>query len=76
MCPGEELVLTCRGQGTSQRWHITDDSSTADNINIIFVINEEPGIQELQKMYNFTLLSKVYNNFVSTLSTVATNAIK
>ena len=72
VCPGEELVLTCTGQGTSQRWSITGDAA---RIDIVFVKSDELGTLEHQG-YNFTLISTVYDNFISILSTAVTIAIK
>ena len=75
VCPGEVLMLTCTGQGTSQRWHITGGASQINEIlNLFFAKSDELGTQERQG-YNFTLISTVYENFISTLSTVVTSAI-
>ena len=73
MCPGEELILTCTGQGTSQRWHITANSALSQiDVNFLFVKRDKLGTQEHGR-YNFTLISSLYETFISTLSTVVTS---
>ena len=75
VCRGEELILTCTGQGTSQRWHIIAKSARSQiDVNFLFVKSDKLGTQE-RGGYNFTLISTVYENFISTLSTVVTSAM-
>ena len=73
VCPGEELILTCTGQGTSQRWHITVNGVT--QITLFFTNSDKLGTQEHRQEYNFTLISTEYDNFISTLSTLVTSAM-
>lgn len=75
VCPGEELILTCTGQGTSQRWRVTaNGASQTDSISFLFVQSDELGTQEHQG-YSFTLISTMYDNFISTLSSVVTSTM-
>ena len=69
-CPGEELMLTCTGQGTTQRWRVENQVGTEE---ILFSSGEDPNTQLLSNLYNFTLRSSVHSNFESTLSVIATN---
>ena len=75
VCPGEELILTCTAQGTSQRWLVTGSSGQSQiYVNFLFAKSDKLGTQE-RGGYNFTLISTVYENFISTLSTVVTSAM-
>ena len=73
MCPGEELVLTCTSQGTSQRWRIAEEGGAITEQ--AFVKGGELRILVIRNSYRFTLMSVAYDNFESTLSAMATNAI-
>lgn len=63
------MVLTCTGQGTTQRWHVENEAVVFDKL---FVSGEESGMQVVKNLYNFTLISSISNNFESTLSLIAT----
>ena len=77
VCPGEELILTCTGQGTSQRWIITDENGA--DIEVIFSSTSDE--QRLINRYfntmtfEFALISVAFDYFESTVSVVVTEEI-
>ena len=78
ICPGEELVYTCVSQGTSQIWRIiSNDESPANAPQYIYSRTDGLGARgqitdRNQNLYTFVLNSTDYDNFVSTISSVAT----
>lgn len=79
ICPGEQLVLTCWGQGTSLRWNIVTQSGLT--LEHTFRRGDQLGTQHMQSQdnaagYNLTLVSNDYNHFESILSTISTNALQ
>ena len=73
-CPGEKLVYTCVSQGTSQRWRIVNAGGML-SAEQVFGSGHRPGSAYSQNVYNFTLISTVYNHFESMLSAMATASI-
>ena len=66
VCSGEELILTCTGQGTSQRWHITANGAQSQiDINFLSVKATNLGHKSVGG-YNFTL-DLVYQQCMKTL---------
>ena len=79
VCPGQQLVLTCTGQGASQRWSIMKGGLSTQ---CSFVSDGQPGMLCLREipaagLHNLTmqLQSTARQHFVSTLSTVTTTSL-
>ena len=75
-CPGEELVYTCASRGDSQRWHVINQDGSS-NMHIVYLRTDPIGDQQTltdgsQNLYTFVLISTAYDNFISTISVVAT----
>ena len=73
--PGEELVYTCVSRGDSQRWHIINQ----DGSSIVYLyLRTDPIGDQLsltdrnQNRYTLVLISTAFDNFISTISVVAT----
>ena len=83
ICPGEELVCTCMSQGTSQIWQIIGDSEDESPENApqhIYSRTDGVGARgqltdRNQNLYTFVLNSTTFENFVSTISVVATTSM-
>ena len=73
VCPGEQLVLTCTGQGNTQRWHIESEGGVV--AQQVFKKSDSRGTWPPVGAYQFTLVSTAYYSFESRLSTVVTNAM-
>ena len=73
VCPGEELILTCTGEGDSLRWNVQNKNS--DSTEELFIRGQHLGLRRTWNSFTFTLISTDYNHFESTLSTVVTNAV-
>ena len=41
VCPGEELILTCTGQGIAQRWIMTDEDGANTEVTFISTSDEQ-----------------------------------
>ena len=65
------MVLTCTGGGSSQRWSV--DSGTVEQV---FTTGGTPGTQHQKGLYQFTVIASDVHHFETTLSTVATAAMK
>ena len=74
VCQGDELIYTCVGQGTSQRWCIKFNNGDV-LVDHVFTRGDELGRVIMRHPYNFTLLSATQNLFESTVSVVATTSI-
>ena len=72
VCSKEQLVLTCTGQGTTQRWRIENEGGVTEKV---FTKSDSRGTLSPMDAYQFTLVSTAYYSFESRLSTVVTNAI-
>lgn len=74
VCEGDELIFTCTGRSTIQRW--TLQKGTIVLTSYLFPVTTEPGTSmTVDNHYHFTLISKSSNHFESTLSTVARSAL-
>ena len=79
VCPGEELILTCTGQGTSQRWTITDEDGAGFEVS--FSSTSTSDEQRLVSRYfntitfEFALMSVAFSHFQSMISVVVTEEI-
>ena len=74
-CPGEEWVYTCVSVGDSQRWHIINQDGSS--IVYLYIRTDAIGVQlsltdKNQNRYTLVLISTAYDNFISTISVVAT----
>ena len=74
-CPGEEWVYTCVSRGDSQRWHIINQDGSS--IVHLYLRTDDTGVQlpltdSNQNLYTLVLTSTAYDNFISTISVVAT----
>ena len=81
VCPGEELVYICVSQGTSQIWRIISEDESSDNApQHIYSRTDAIGTRgqltdRNQNLYIFVLNSTAYDNFISTISVVATTSM-
>ena len=74
VCKGDELIFTCTGQSTLNRWTVRKAGILLAQIFFSEALNQ-PGSSETVQNFHFTLISTANDHFVSTLSTVATNAL-
>ena len=82
-CPGEELVhvYTCTSRGDSQRWHIINQDGSSINMHLYLrtdpIGSESQQIltDENQNRYTLILISTTFDNFISTISAVATSSM-
>jgi hypothetical protein len=77
VCPGEELILTCTGQGPIQRWIITDEDGADIEISFSSTSDEQrPVVRSFNTMsFEFALMSVASDHFESTVSVVVTEEI-
>ena len=80
VCPGEQLILTCLGQGTSLRWSVVNEGGSK-TLEHTFARRHQLGTQHIQTQdnaagYNLTLVSTDYHHFESTLSTISTSTLQ
>ena len=79
VCPGDQLVLTCLGQGTALRWSVVNEGGLT--LEHTFARGHQLGTQHIQTQdnaagYNLTLVSTDYHHFESTLSTISTSTLQ
>jgi hypothetical protein len=76
-CPGEELILTCTGQGTSQRWTISDEKENIIDVTFTSTSDEQRLISRIfnTMTFEFALMSVAFDHFESTISVVVTEEI-
>jgi hypothetical protein len=78
VCPGKELVLTCVAENTAAiRWRIYSSLHSASFIEKTYTSSDIDyvGIQEIEGVYTFILVSYANNQFESTLSVTATQSL-
>ena len=74
VCPGEELILTCIDEGTSQRWNVRKENG--DSTEVTFLVrSSQVGTRHTWNLFTWTVISTNYNHFESTLSMVVTNVV-
>ena len=74
VCPGEELILTCIDEGTSQRWNVRNEDG--DSTEVTFLVgSSQVGTRHTWNLFTWTVISTDHNYFESTLSTVVTNVV-
>ena len=78
VCPGEELVLTCVAENTAAiRWWIYNFPRNSSFVEKIYTSRDSNhvGIQEVEGVYTFTLVSFVNYRFEIALSVTATQSL-
>ena len=78
VCPGEELILTCTSQGTSQRWTITDEDGADIEVVFVSTLSDEQRLVSCifnTMTFEFDLMSAAFSHFESTVSVVVTEEI-
>lgn len=78
VCPGEELVLTCVAENTAAiRWRIYSSPPSSSFIEKTYTSRDSNyvGIQEVEGVYTFTLVSYANYQFEITLSVTATQSL-
>ena len=77
VCPGEELILTCTGQGPVQRWTITDEDGADIEVSFSRTSDEQRLIScNFNTMtFEFALMSVAFDHFESMFSVVVTEEI-
>ena len=75
-CPGEDLVYICVSQGDTQRWHIINEDGSL-RAHCLYSRTDAIGTQTQltdgnQNHYTIVLNSTAFDNFLSTISVVAT----
>ena len=77
VCPGEELILTCIGQGISQRWVVTDEDGTNTEVTFTSTNDEQRLISRYfnTMTFEFAVMSATFDHFESTVSVVVTEEI-
>ena len=76
LCPGEQLILNCVGQGTSQRWliyHVGISSPYEYSFTKEMAIGTQ--YTRYPNPYTFTLIAQEYNHFESSFSTIAMQSL-
>jgi hypothetical protein len=78
LCPGEELILTCTGQGPVQRWTVTDEDGA--DIEVTFISTQSDERRLISHIFNtmtfeFSLTSVAFDRFESMVSVVVTEEI-
>ena len=76
LCPGEQLILNCVGQGTSQRWliyHVGISSPYEYSFTKEMAIGTQ--YTRYPNQYTFTLIAREYNHFESSFSTIAMQSL-
>jgi hypothetical protein len=77
VCPGEELILTCTSQGTSQRWIITDENDASFEVTFTSTSDEQRLVSRIfnTMTFEFALMSVAFDHFESMVSVVVTEEI-
>ena len=72
-CPGEDLVYICVSQGDTQRWHIINEDGSL-RAHCLYSSTDTIGAQRqlTDDHYTIVLNSTAFDNFISTISVVAT----
>ena len=72
VCPGEELILTCTGQGPVQRWIITNEDSIDIEVTFSSTSDEQRLISRNfnTMIFEFALISVAFDHFESMVSVV------
>ena len=72
VCPGEELILTCTSQGTTQRWVVRDEDGAS--VDVVFTsTSDQQGLvtRDFNTLsFEFALISVAYDHFESTVSAI------